>query len=80
MQEFGKTVSVSGYDPTLGVINDKQKRFWDDCIEYEVMVMSHTAHPLYALKGEVPETVMQGSTSDISLYAELMWYEFVYRR
>ena len=40
--------------------------------------MSHTAHPLYDLKGEVPETVMWGPTSDISQYAELMWYDFVY--
>eukprot|EP00957_Ditylum_brightwellii_P129328 9865906-Ditylum_brightwellii.AAC.1 len=21
------------------------KRFWDDCIELEAMIMSHTAHP-----------------------------------
>eukprot|EP00957_Ditylum_brightwellii_P073547 5588300-Ditylum_brightwellii.AAC.1 len=34
------------------------KRFWDDCIELEAMIMSHTAHPLWELKDEVPETVL----------------------
>lgn len=39
--------------------------------------MSHTAYPLWELKGEVPETVMTGNTADISQFAELGWYEWV---
>ena len=56
------------------------KRFWDDCIEMEAMIMSHTAHPLWELKGEVPETVMTGNTADISQFADLAWYDWVFFR
>eukprot|EP00957_Ditylum_brightwellii_P109715 8368732-Ditylum_brightwellii.AAC.1 len=31
------------------------KRFLDDCIELEAMIISHAAHPLWESKGEVPE-------------------------
>eukprot|EP00957_Ditylum_brightwellii_P033927 2570510-Ditylum_brightwellii.AAC.1 len=56
------------------------KRFWDDCIELEAMIMSHTAHPLWELKGEVPEIVMIGNTADISQFADLAWGQWVYFR
>ena len=52
------------------------KVFWDDCIEREAMIMSHTAHPLWELQGETPETVMTGNTADISQFAELDWYQW----
>ena len=51
------------------------KRFWDDYIEMESYIMSHTAYPLWDLKGEVPETVMTGNTADVSQFDELGWYD-----
>eukprot|EP00957_Ditylum_brightwellii_P162341 12361009-Ditylum_brightwellii.AAC.1 len=42
--------------------------------------MSHTAHPLWELKGEVTETMMTGNTADISQFTELAWYQWVYFR
>ena len=41
------------------------------------IIRSHTALDLYQLKGEVPETVMTGSTSDISNIMEFHWYEWI---
>eukprot|EP00957_Ditylum_brightwellii_P033928 2570511-Ditylum_brightwellii.AAC.1 len=45
------------------------KRFWDDCIELDAMIMSE-------LKGEVPETVMTDNTAGISQFADLAWYQW----
>ena len=42
------------------------KRLWDHCLELEAYICSNTAHNIYGLKGEVPETVVIGETSDIS--------------
>eukprot|EP00957_Ditylum_brightwellii_P057736 4377613-Ditylum_brightwellii.AAC.1 len=56
------------------------KIFWDDCIELEAMIIFHTTHPLWELKDEVPETVMTGNTADISQFADLAWYQWVYFR
>ena len=53
------------------------KRFWDHAIEFEAYVRSHTAHDIYLLGGEVPETIMFGKTSDISQFCELGWYDWV---
>ena len=33
------------------------KRLWD-CLELEFYIMSNTAHSIYKLDGEVPETIM----------------------
>jgi len=41
-------------------------RFWDDCIELEAYIRSNTAHDIFELNGEVPETIISGETSDIS--------------
>eukprot|EP00957_Ditylum_brightwellii_P205724 15345117-Ditylum_brightwellii.AAC.1 len=42
--------------------------------------MSHTAHPLWELKDEAPETVMAGNTANISHFSDLPWYQWVYLR
>ncbi|KAI2502750.1 Reverse transcriptase (RNA-dependent DNA polymerase) [Fragilaria crotonensis] len=42
------------------------KRFWDDCLEREAYVRSFTAHDIYKLNGQVPETIVSGETADIS--------------
>jgi len=52
------------------------KVLWDDCLEYESMIRSNTAHDVYELGGETPETIVSGETSDISQLCELGWYEW----
>jgi hypothetical protein len=51
---------------------------WDYCTELKAYIRSHTAHDLYTLKGEVPETLMTGLTADISELCEFEWYQWVY--
>jgi hypothetical protein len=53
------------------------KVLWDDCLELEAYIRSHTAYDIYGLKGEVPETIMTGRTPDISPFAEYQWYQWV---
>ena len=42
------------------------KPLWDNCIELEALIRSHTALNIYGLEGQVPEMVMSGQTGDIS--------------
>ena len=53
------------------------KKLWDDCVELEGFIHSNTAHDIFELNGEVPETLVSGETSDISQFCELEWYEWV---
>jgi hypothetical protein len=55
------------------------KVLWDYCLELSSKIHSITAHNLYQLKGQVPETLMTtGSTADtISHLCEFSWYEWV---
>jgi hypothetical protein len=53
------------------------KRLWDHCLELEAAIRSHTAHQIYQLNGEVPETIMSGETADITPYCAFEWYEWV---
>ena len=53
------------------------KRLWDDCLEREAYVRSLTAHDIYRLDGQVPETLVSGETADISPFATFKWYEWV---
>jgi hypothetical protein len=53
------------------------KPLWADAIELEAYVWSHTAHDIYSLQGEVPETVMSGETVDISQVCEFAFYDWV---
>eukprot|EP00804_Cyclotella_cryptica_P014743 CCRYP_021052-RA/>CCRYP_021052-RA protein AED:0.46 eAED:0.43 QI:0/0/0/1/1/1/2/0/144 len=53
------------------------KKLWDDCLVIESYIRSNTAHDIYMLHGEVPETIMSGETSDISQFCEFEWYAWV---
>ena len=46
-------------------------------MEIAALVRSHTAHDVYMLEGEVPETMMTGQTAGISNLCEYKWYEWV---
>jgi hypothetical protein len=39
---------------------------WDHCIELEALIRSSTSNTVYMTNGEVPKTIMTGSTADIS--------------
>jgi hypothetical protein len=53
------------------------KQFWDDCINREAYVRSHTSLDIFRLEGQVPESKVKGDTVDISTIAEYAWYEWV---
>ena len=53
------------------------KRVWDDALEFEAYVRSHTALDTFQLQGEVPETLMKGDTADISRFCEHAFYDWV---
>ena len=53
------------------------KRLWDNCLECEVYNRSMTSHDIYKLNGQVPETVVNGETADISPFALFAWCEWV---
>ena len=53
------------------------KRLWDDCLELESYIRSNTAHGIYKLDGEVPETIISGKMLDISQFYEFEWFEWV---
>jgi hypothetical protein len=53
------------------------KPFWADAIKLEAYVRSNTAHDIFILQGEVPETVMSGETSDISQFCEFAFYDWI---
>jgi hypothetical protein len=53
------------------------KRLWDHCVERQAYIRSCTANDVYALNGQVPETIVSGETADISAIAEFQWYEWV---
>ncbi len=50
---------------------------WDHCIELEALICSSTSNSVYMTNGEVPETIMTGSTADISHTCEFGWYDWV---
>ena len=52
-------------------------RLWDDCAEREAYIRSSTAHDIFTLRGEVPETIVSGETADISPFVSFKWYEWV---
>jgi hypothetical protein len=59
------------------LLKHSPKRLWDDCLEFQAFIKSHTAGNHYELKGECPETVLSGETADISEFAEYGWYGWV---
>ncbi len=48
---------------------------WDHCIELEALICSLTSNSVYMTNGKVPETIMTGSTSNISNICEFGWYD-----
>ena len=53
------------------------KTLWDHCLELEALIRSSTSNDIYMTNGEVPETIMTGSTADISHISEFGWYDWV---
>ena len=62
---------------TKMVQSDSFKRIWDDTLEFDFYVRSHTALDVYMLQVEVPGTLMSGGTSDISQLCEHGFYDWV---
>ena len=54
------------------------KRLWDDYMQLESFIRSHTALDIWQLQGQVPQTLMTGQTADISQFYELEWYEWCF--
>jgi hypothetical protein len=53
------------------------KTLWDHCLELEALVRSNTSNDIYMTNGQVPETIMKGTTANISHIAEFGWYDWV---
>jgi hypothetical protein len=53
------------------------KVLWDHCIELEALICSHSVNTIYTMNGQVPETIMTGTTADISHISEFGWYDWV---
>jgi hypothetical protein len=53
------------------------KTLWDHCLELEALVCSNTSNDIYMTNGQVPETIMKGTTANISHIAEFGWYDWV---
>ena len=53
------------------------RTLWDHCIELEALICSSTCNDIYMTNGEVPETIMTGSTADISHICEFGWYDWI---
>ena len=41
------------------------------------MIQSHTATGIFSASGKVPETILTGSTADISVICQFGWYDWV---
>ena len=52
------------------------RRLWDHCLELALLVRFHTAHDMYQLQGQVPETIMMGQTADILFICKFNWYSW----
>ena len=53
------------------------KVLWDHCIELEALIQSNSINRIYMMNGQVPETIMKGTTADISHISEFGWYDWV---
>jgi hypothetical protein len=53
------------------------KTLWDHCLELEALVHSNMSNDIYMTNGQVPETIMKGTTADISHITEFGWYDWV---
>jgi hypothetical protein len=53
------------------------KCLWDDAMELQAHILSHTAGNQFGVNGETPETMLSGETADISEFAEFGWYDWI---
>jgi hypothetical protein len=53
------------------------KVLWDHCVELEALIRSNSVNGIYMTNGQVPETIMKGTTTDISHISEFGWYDWV---
>ena len=53
------------------------KALWDHCLVLQALIRSCTSNGIYMTNGKVPETIMTGSTADISHIAGFAWYDWV---
>jgi hypothetical protein len=50
-------------------------QLWDHCGQWVSAVSRLTAHKIPSLEGRVPAELIEGSTPDISKYAQFDWYK-----
>jgi hypothetical protein len=53
------------------------KCLWDDAMELQAHILSHTAGNQFGLNGETPETMLSGETADILEFAEFRWCDWI---
>ncbi len=53
------------------------RRLWDDCLELEAYIRSHSVNIVYHIDGKVPKTYMSRETAEISQFCELAWYNWI---
>ena len=59
------------------VESNSPKQLWNYCTQLASVDHSHTAHDMFQLQGEVPETILRGTTADISHVCKFAWYQWV---
>ncbi len=59
---------------------DTPRRLWDNWLELEAYIHSHSVNSIYRLDGEVSKTYLFGETANISQFCELAWYNRVMYR
>jgi hypothetical protein len=59
------------------IMTGSPRVLWDHCIELEALIQSSTSNSVYMTNGKVPETIMTGSTANISQICEFGWYDWV---
>ncbi len=53
------------------------RRLWDDYLELEAYIRSHSVNSVYCLDDKVPETYMSRETADTSQFYELAGYRWI---
>ncbi len=56
------------------------RHLWDDCLELEAYIRSHSTNSVYRLDGKVLETYMSGETADNGQFCVLAWYDCIMYR
>ena len=53
------------------------KKLWTDCLTNHACIRPFAARYIYVLKGEIPDTLVNGETPYISDFTSLKWYEWI---